>query len=248
MLYRSFAIISHLRVDIISILIAVFLDAAANAQPITVQPVSIQMAPGQMASALTVIDQGDHETTFQARAFVWDQQEGTDQLAPTKELLTSPPLGTIQAGAGQVVRLVLRQPPQGREATYRIFLDQIPPPAAGGTVRIAVRLSIPVFAEPTGRAVAHLRWRIERIDQQLNLVAINDGTRHETVSNIALTGQDGRTLKVEADVSPYVLAGATHRWRIFAPGPSPAPGTVWRLTAAGDTGQIEQSVSVAGSP
>lgn len=220
----------------------------AHAQGLTVLPVTIQLAPGQMAAALTVINQSDSETSFQVRAFAWSQQEGADQLTATNELLVSPPLGTIAAGATQVVRLVLRRPPEGREATYRILLDQIPPAAAPGTVRIALRLSIPIFAEPATRVTSHLQWRIASSGRQAYLEAVNDGSRHETVRDIALAAPDGAVAKVETNTSPYVLAGATRRWRIVATGPVVAPGTAPRLTAQTDSGSINQTVPVVAGP
>lgn len=213
-------------------------------QALTVLPVSIEMAPGQMAASLTVIDEGDKETSFQIRPFAWTQPGGTDQLSATEDLLVSPPLGTIAAGARQVVRLVLRRAPSAGEATYRILLDQIPPAAAPGTVRIALRLSIPVFAQPASRAAAQLQWRIETSGGQAYLVAVNSGTRHETVRNIALRSAAGGALQIEANASPYVLAGATRRWRILTGRPV---GGVIRLTATGDSGAIDQPVAVDGA-
>ena len=111
-----------------------------------------------------------------------------DELQPVSELLASPPLATIPAGATQVVRLVLRRPAIGREASYRILLDQIPPPAEPGTVRIALRLSIPVFAEPTAHAVADCAGRSNPRGGKLYLVAVNEGSRHETVRDLTLSG------------------------------------------------------------
>jgi fimbrial chaperone protein len=230
----------------VGLLIALLTGGTAKAQSLTVLPVSIQMAPGQMATTLTVINQSDSETSFQVRTFTWSQLgSGDDQLAATNELLASPPLATIAAGATQVVRMVLRRPPQGQEASYRILLDQLPPPAAPGTVRIALRLSIPILAEPATRAAPHVQWRIESGGGQAWLVAVNDGNRHETVRDIVLATAGGASLKVEANVSPYVLAGATRRWRIVAASPGPALGASLHLTARADAGAIDQTVSVA---
>ncbi|HEX4652543.1 MAG TPA: fimbria/pilus periplasmic chaperone, partial [Granulicella sp.] len=98
-----------------------------------------------MATVLTVGNQSNHEIAFQIRAFAWQQNRaGDDQLAATDELLASPPLASVAPGASQVARLVLRRPPQGREATYRILLDELPPAGQAGRVHVALRLSIPV--------------------------------------------------------------------------------------------------------
>jgi fimbrial chaperone protein len=228
--------------------ILLLMSGAARAQGLTVLPVIIQMAPGQMAAALTVINEGDKETSFQLRAFAWHQNGSEDQLSATDELLASPPLGTIAPAARQIIRLVMRHPPQGREGTYRILLDQIPPPAAPGVVRIALRLSIPIFAEPATRVAPHLLWRIESRGGQAALVAVNDGTSHLKVSDLALRASDGTVSQVEANLSPYILSGVTRRWRILNPRLSLAPGAVLRLTANSNGGAVDQQVRVDAGP
>lgn len=210
-------------------------------------PVSIQMGPGQMATTLMVRNEGADETSIQVRPFAWGQTpRGEDLLKPTVDLLVSPPLATIPVGATQVVRLVLRRPATQREASYRILLDQIPAPAAAGTVRIALRLSIPIFAEPAARAIPHVQWRIVEPGGQLYLEGQNDGGRHEKVRDLTLAGAGG-AFKVEANLSPYILPGAARRWRIAASA-APPPGTRLRLTAAADSGAVDQAVAVVAGP
>lgn len=136
---------------------------------------------------------------------------------------------------------MLRKPAVEREATYRILVDEIPPPPAPGTVRIALRLLIPVFAAPAARAAAQLRWRVERDGTQAWLVAANTGNRHASVRDIALVAPTGETLAVTVRL-PYVLAGATRRWPLAAP--PPAIGQVLRLTARDDARAIDAQVPV----
>jgi fimbrial chaperone protein len=213
--------------------------SAAHAQPLTVLPVTIKLSPGQKAATLTVISAG--QTSFQVRAYAWRQSENGDvQLADTDALLASPPLGTIAAGGSQVIRLVLRHLPTDREATYRILVDQIPPPAAPGVVQVALRLSIPIFALPQTRVAPHVTWRIENGGGQSFLVGVNDGTSHLKVHDLALHATGGATLPVETkNVSPYLLAGTTRRWRVLG---RPAAGAAWRLMGTSDDGRIDQQV------
>src|SRR5262249_15798121 len=150
------------------------------------------------------------------------------------ELLASPPIATLSPGASQVVRLVLRRPPQDREATYRILFDQLPPPKEAGIVHIAVRLSIPVFAEPSSKVAPRVQWRINFEKGQAWLIAVNEGSRHLTVSDINLHLADGRVLKVEIKAPPHILAGSARRWRILAKDPLPGLGATVRLTADAD--------------
>jgi fimbrial chaperone protein len=132
--------------------------------------------------------------------------------------------------------------------SYRILLDQIPPAATPGTVRVALRLSIPIFAEPASHVAAHVQFHIERDAVQAYLVAINDGGHHEKIRDIALATSDGSALRTEASASPYVLAGATRRWRIVAQDRLPVPGGIVHLSARTDTGVIDQPVAVVASP
>lgn len=220
----------------------------ASAQALAVLPVNLFFSPGQRASSLTVTNKGTSETAIQIRAYAWSQKDGDDQLTDTDAVVLSPPLASIAPGASQVIRLILRQPPQGREATYRILIDQIPPPAEPGIVHMVLRLSIPVFAQPPTRAVPHVQFHLEIDAGKLILVGINDGLRHEVIHDIVLATSDGRKLKEESGATPYILAGATRRWPIAAQGPLPLPAETLQLIAHSDAGAIQQQVGFVPAP
>ena len=220
----------------------------ATAQSLAVLPVNILFSPGQKASSLIVTNKGTSETAIQIRAFAWTQTDSDDQLTDSDAVVLSPPLATIAPGASQVVRLVLRQLPQGREATYRILVDQIPPPAEPGIVHMVLRMSIPIFAEPPTRAVPHVQFHLQVDSGKLVLVAMNDGLSHEVIRDVVLTTSDGRKLKGNSDASPYILAGVTRRWTIAAEGPLPLPGETLQLTAQTDAGTIQQQVGFVTAP
>jgi fimbrial chaperone protein len=232
--------------------ILVFLPTrlAADAQALTVVPVNIFLQPGQKATTLTVTNQGSSKTAVQIRAYAWSQHDGEDQLTHSEEVVISPPIASIAPGANQVVRLVLRTSAQDadREATYRVLIDQIPPPAEPGIVHVVIRLSIPIFSEPMKHAVPDVHFHVEIKAGEAVLVADNSGSRHDVVRDIELSTGDGRTLKAVPGLSPYVLASASRRWTIAAQGPLPLPGETLKLTAHSDTGEIEQQVRVVSNP
>lgn len=231
-----------------AILVIPVTSLAAGAQALAVLPVNILVQPGQKAATLTVTNQGTSETAIQIRAFAWNQPDGADQLTTSDAIIVSPPLASIAAGATQVVRIILRQSPQTSEATYRILVDQIPPKAEPGIVHVVLRMSIPIFAQPPTRAVAHVSFHVDYDAGQLYLVGINDGLHHEAIRNIVLSMSDGRALKADASSSPYILAGVTRRWHIAVDGPLPPSGQGLRLTAHADAGAIEQQVPVVAQP
>lgn len=233
---------------LIALIIVLLTTVACPAQSLTVLPVNLFLAPGQSATTLTVTNQGASGTAIQIRAFSWTQKDGNDQLATSDAVVVSPPLASIAPGASQVVRLILRQPPQGQESTFRVLIDQIPPPAEPGIIHVVLRLSIPIFAQPAARAVAHLQFHLERDATQLYLVGINDGLRHEAIRDIVLLTNDGRELKPGSGESPYILAGATRRWIINAQDSLQLPNESLRFKAHADAGAIEQQVSLVAAP
>jgi len=233
-----------------AILVLFVSSLAAEAQALSVLPVNIFLQPGQSATTLTVTNQGTTRTSVQIRAYAWSQQDGDEQLTPSDAVVISPPIASIAPGANQVVRIIVRPSGSGtgREATYRILVDQIPPPAEPGIVHVVLRLSIPIFSEPLTRAVPNVQFHVEMNAGQIFLVATNSGLRHDVVRDIELSTNDGRKLAAVPGASPYILAGASRRWSIAAQSPLPLPSETLRLTGHSDSGAIEQQVRVVSTP
>ncbi len=214
----------------------------AAGQALTVLPVHVHIPPGQKAATLSVTNAGTAETSIQIRAYAWSQPNGDDQLTSTDAVVVSPPIATIAPGATQIIRLVLRRTPDAREDTYRILLDQIPPPAEQGTVHVVLRISIPIFAQPKTRAISHVKFHIESSAQQMFLMASNDGVVHEALSNLELRTTDGEKLETGFSGSQYVLAGAARRWLIKPTNSPQSSGDSMRVTAKALNGVIQQQV------
>src|SRR3954453_2769128 len=82
--------------------------AAGSAQSITIAPVTVSLASGQLTTTLSAANRGTGEVAIQVRAFEWSQESGDDVLTPTENLLFSPPIATIRPGGSQTVRVLLR--------------------------------------------------------------------------------------------------------------------------------------------
>jgi len=219
----------------------------AAAQSLEVAPVSVELVAGAMATTLSVTNHGTETTPIQVRAFVWDQQEGVDRLTATDDLMASPPIAQVAPEGTQVIRLVLRRPVGTIERSFRLLIDQIPSAGAAGTVRVALRLSIPVFAEPSAHVAATLTWRVADLGNgHGELIATEAGGRHTKVSNVGLVSAAGDIPAIHLNATPYVLAGTTCRWPIILGHIS--SGTPLRLTAATDAGLVDRILTIGDAP
>jgi fimbrial chaperone protein len=149
-------------------LLGCMLAGEVHAASLEVSPVIVTLAPGQTATTIVTTNRGDMPSTMQVRIYRWTQAGDADDLAPTVDIVVSPPIFTVPAGGSQTVRLLLRGGSAAAgERSYRLVMDEVPPAAAAGRqVTFALRQSLPVFvgAAPrrTGAAMAdgaRHRWR-----------------------------------------------------------------------------------------
>ncbi len=219
-----------------------------SAQTLEVTPVTVDLPSGGLTSTLQITNRGSLPTTIQVRPFAWSQPAGKDQLDPTPELLVSPPFCTLGAGESQTVRLVLRRPATTGEAAFRLLVDELPPAVAPGSVRVALRLSLPVFAAPAVVARPALSWKVaDGQDGVPALVVRNDGARRIRLSDLRLSGK-GLSATASGFSFRYVLAGSEIAIpvQIRADAGAPPP-TAIRVAANSDQGRIDVDAPVSPS-
>jgi fimbrial chaperone protein len=219
--------------------------AQSRAQMLEVAPVSIGFAPEQRTASLTITNRGSAPTIVQIRPFMWRETDGVSDLTDTTALAASPPFAEIAPGQSQVVRLLLRNPTGASEATYRLLIDQLPPKNSPG-IHVALRLSLPVFAQPSAQSAAALDWRVVQGRSGAELGVLNRGNRHATIIGAQLSAPNGALIPIRTAMHPYVLPGATQRWAINN-ARLPNGGAV-RLTFTSDTGVQEATASVVSAP
>lgn len=212
----------------------------ARSQALEVHPVVVELAPGQMATTLHITNEGPASAIIQLRSFAWTQQaKGSDQLSPSEKLAFSPPFVTLPPNQSQVVRLILQRPPTTAETTYRLLLDELPPPHSARTrgVRLALHLSIPVFAEVDQKAQAAVSWQLVADGRGGGtLIAVNRGSRHASFNKITISAPGFRPIAMSSNGSPYILAGAERRWHIAGAAGLMRPGIMLHLTARTSNG------------
>lgn len=220
----------------------------AQAGSFQVNPIRVEISKGATTAAIVVRNDGDDAIVIQASVVGWTQDNGQDVYTPTTEALVTPPVMTVTPGGEQIVRVGLRRSPDPqRELTYRIYLQEVPPPPKPGFtgLQVALRVGLPVFVPPLAPAVRRLEWSAQiGTEGAIRLAAQNTGNTHVQVTDFELTlvGADG-PIAHESTLA-YVLPGQRRQWTLSAPSARVKPESEFRLRAYTDAGEIDTAVSV----
>ena len=230
-------------------LLALAAAHAAQAGNFSITPVRVALSPAARTASLTLENKGEEQVLVQTQVMAWSQRDGDDLLEESRELLVSPPIFRIAPGTTQTLRIgLMRRPDPSRQLTYRLFLQEIPPPKPGQQgVSVALRLSLPVFVAPVAPAAPQLRWEVKPVsDGTLTLALANAGNAHVQLVDVKLALPDG-TLLAEQQVGTYVLAGQARSWTLK---PNlPWSGGALKLSARTDGGEVNAEVgAAAGKP
>lgn len=222
--------------------------STAAAGTFSIAPVRIELQGSQHTAVLTVHNDDAAALVIQVSALNWTQPGGEEGNAATRELLATPPVFTLPPNGEQIVRVALRREPDpARELDYRLLLAEVPQPADKKFtgLRVALRLSIPVFVKAASPAAAALRWRAQWLPEGgLALSATNEGMSHQQISDFTLHFAGTEAL-ARGVVSRYVLPGSTVTWKI-APPAGVAHDTAISIRGASDQGDFQADVAFAG--
>lgn len=224
------------------------LVAAARADGVAVAPIRIDLAAAAKAEVLTVSNRGSEPAEVQVRVLRWSQDGNDDRHVPSDEVLVSPPRFDLAAGAEQVVRVYRRIAPPRTEQSYRVFIDQLPQgETVPGSVRLPIRLVIPLFVGGTQESGPDLRWSAQRRGEGIVLRVDNRGDRHVRIAGLALAAP--------AAVAPapqptllYVLSGAQREIVLPRPPGLDTATRQLRLVGDSDAGGIDARVDLLGDP
>lgn len=212
----------------------------ARAAGLQVAPVSLTLQTSQQADGLWLSNTGEAPLHAQVRVFRWTQMQGQERLQSTTELVVSPPMLELAAAGRQLVRVIRNGPPPAgaTEIAYRVLVDELPLPDAGGQagLNFVMRHSLPVFVAPAGAAApttAQLRWALQRQAGQPVLEVTNDGNGHAQLAELAVVDAAGQPHVVHAGLLGYVLPGAVMRWPLKLPGGTVSNDVRWQVTING---------------
>ncbi len=219
------------------------LPLAASAGSFSISPIRLELGEANPNGALTVRNGGDEPVVIQLQPMAWSQSDGEDQLDPTREVLATPAVFTLDPGGSQLVRVALRRVVDPtRELSYRLVLQEVPaatrPDATGA--RIALRMSLPVFVKPSQAAEPDLVWTaVVSGEQETMLTARNTGNVHIQLAQLSLDPSDGASIANPA--MAYILPGESRSWPLLG---AIGAGTALRLSGVSDNGPITARVEV----
>lgn len=202
---------------------ALAIAGPARAADLQINPISIELSAREPRAILALRNAGSEPVRIEVKRHLWGQAEdGQMQLAPTEEVVVFPPLVTIGPGEQRNLRVGTTARPGAAEKSWRIFIEELPPPERPGErsqVRVLSRIGIPIFLapeRPVGRAaIAGLTLERGRAAFALR----NTGTVRIRPSQVRLEGlaADGSAVFSASVEAWYVLAGGERRFEVPIP-------------------------------
>jgi fimbrial chaperone protein len=232
------------------ILIAMLVGAAniapASASTFNISPIRAELSSAHRTEALTLMNADDSPVVVQIRVVSWSQKSGAEQLEETRELLATPPVLQIPANGQQIIRVALRREPDpALELTYRVIFEEVPQAAPKDFtgLRVALRLSIPVFVAPThGKAIADVAWQSRWLaNGQLELAATNSGSGHLQITDFEAQFP-GSLMPLRGVTSKYVLPGSRMSWTLTPPADASRQGAI-PIRGHSDKGDFSAAVA-----
>jgi fimbrial chaperone protein len=219
-----------MRTPIVALLFAVAGAAPVAASTFNIAPIRADLSAAHRTEALTIMNADDVPVIVQVRVVSWSQKSGAEQLDETRELLATPPVLQIPANGTQIVRVALRRDPDpSLELTYRVIFEEVPQAAPKDFtgLRVALRLSIPVFVAPAhGKPNAQVAWESRWLPNgQLEIAATNNGSGHLQITDFEAQFP-GSLMPLRGVTSKYVLPGSRMSWTLTPPADATRQGAI----------------------
>ena len=191
---------------------------AASAATFSVNPTQIFLSGRSASTLLTLRNDSTETLRFEVSAFGWDQgPTGEIQLTPTHDVVFFPALLSLEPNEERKIRVGSIGGAAAYEQTYRIFVEELPPPAGEGdqtAVRVLTKMGIPIFVRPGREQASASLHGLAAGGGAFQFEMTNSGTVHFVPQQLKVRGLATSGDPVfEEDVSAwYILAGGR---RIF---------------------------------
>ena len=205
-----------MKIRSLMLLVLATLSPAVLGANLNISPTRLTFTEQKPATLLTVTNQGTESVSVQADVKRWLQVDNADLLQDDNDLIITPAIFKLAPGSRQIVRIGWRQTPSraSSERSWRVLLSELPAPvdpaaATDTRLRLAMRLSLPLFMPASPLADSRLRWRWQpgETADTARLVIENQGERHARIQQVTLSSPSADTQRIDTQL--YVLPGAT---------------------------------------
>lgn len=192
---------------------------AASAAPVTVTPTTIVLGPDQSSALVTLTNEGDTSTRYEATINAWTENpDGTTTLAPNADVIVFPHLTTLAPRETKRVRVGTERAAGSAERSYRLILQELPQiNRETGRVEIQVlaKISLPVFLTPSGAKAAAAISAPKLENGVLQFDVANTGNARFMLRQVGVIGHDinGETFSLKT-TGWYVLAGGRRTFQV----------------------------------
>ncbi|MDB5699800.1 MAG: hypothetical protein JWN69_2604 [Alphaproteobacteria bacterium] len=185
----------------------------AAAGSFQIDPVKVEISADRKIATIKVKNQADTPVTVRGYALRWTQENGQDAYTQVQNVIVSPPISTIPAGATQLMRVGLRSASPG---AYRLIVEEVPQANPGSGVQVALRMDLPLFASLKEGTLSDLSWHAwKSSDGKWLLEAKNNGAGYVRVDAAAASRQTGLALDTKGTLGT-VLTNSSRRWPLGA--------------------------------
>ncbi|MGI9303616.1 MAG: fimbrial biogenesis chaperone [Gammaproteobacteria bacterium] len=221
---------------------------AGHAASFQVTPVRVSFERANETTVMQFFNTGDEEASVQVEALAWSQTGGEDVYSPTEDVVAVPPIFKLKAGEKRIIRVALLHAPDvSKELAYRLFFTELPDPRktdSPATVRMLLRIGVPVFVAPQRKSDAAFQWvsvtrdRNENGDQ-LTIKLRNTSNFHVQVQQLQALERSGKV--ITEDGGTYLLPGSTRELVLNIP----SQAAVESLRIISDTAEASEHALTA---
>jgi fimbrial chaperone protein len=191
----------------------------AGASQFTVNPTRVELSARVSSGVVSVRNDGKAPIRLQVKAHAWTQTlDGAVKLDPTDDVVVFPTMLTLEPGDERRLRVAVAAKPGDIERTYRIFLEELPPPKnqtdGVNGVQVLTRVGIPIFLAPVKAAAQATVSDVGLAQDGLHFQVENQGNTHfvpETL-RVRAVGANGQLVSDKSSDGWYILARSSRRY------------------------------------
>ena len=200
--------------------LCVLMPAASVAGLFSISPIRLDLDRQNKTERITIgNDETDRKIEMQAKLVEWTQDaKGNDVYVESDDLVFFPRIFAVDKQDQRVMRVGLKVPAAATEKSYRLFIEELPPPPdagkKGAQILFVLRFGVPIFVRPDKEQLAGAIEALEAAPTAATVVITNRGNQNFQIQSLSVKSQAGYEKEI---IGGYVLAGATKH--IAAPFP-----------------------------